>query len=321
MKFKHTFHVFVDNFSVTYKQLLFRLVTGIIALGLYAAVIIPLIRGLIGSTQYVSLIEGVKLFLKNLAEGHPSEMGEATEQIKTAFKGLLEFITRNRANIALGVLGIIVVQFIQKFLDSIGNYTTAAVINDKMALRAQSPFMVTLVRNLKPAALYSLIYVPIALVYSLVCYTGLFYLIFFLIPSIFLPLQLFLFIALMVLAISLKMVFTSDWLPALIRGKSSQGKAFVYSFNRRGKHTANVLSNYLVIVLIIFAVNVAAIFCTFGAGTLLTVPSSYAILVCFQFVNYYDREELKYFTDKNTIIKPEKEHTLTREEFFRGDSD
>ena len=34
MKFKHTFHVFVDNFSVTYKQLLYRLVISLIAAGL-----------------------------------------------------------------------------------------------------------------------------------------------------------------------------------------------------------------------------------------------------------------------------------------------
>ena len=46
---------------------------------------------------------------------------------------------------------------------------------------------------------------------------------------------------------------------------------------------------------------------------------SYIIFICFEFVNYYDREELKYFIDKNTIIKPERERAVTREEFFRGE--
>ena len=36
-------------------------------------------------------------------------------------------------------------------------------------------------------------------------------------------------------------------------------------------------------------------------------------------VNYYDREELKYFLDKNTIVNTSKEHVVTREEFFRGE--
>lgn len=321
MKFKHSFHVFVDNFSVTYKQLLYRLAVSLIAAGLYAAVIIPLVKGLTGSAEYLSLIEGIKSFFKNLVEGRPSDLGADSEQIKTAFKGLLEFISAKTSNIALGAMGIILVQFVQKFFEGMGNYTTAAVINDKMALRAQSPFMITLIHNLKPAALYSLIYVPLSMVYSLICYAGLFYLIFFLIPFVFFPIKVFLFIVLIVIAVSFKMVFTTDWLPALIRGKASQRQAFVYTFKRKGKQTLNVLSNFVVLVLLIFSINVAAIVCTFGAGALITIPSSYVILVCFEFVNYYDREELKYFIDKKTIIKPEKEKALTREEFFRGDSD
>jgi len=138
---------------------------------------------------------------------------------------------------------------------------------------------------------------------------------------LFLPLRIFLYIVFMVVAVSFKMVFTTDWLPAIIRGKSGQRNAFVYTFKRKGKQTLNVLSNYIVLVLLIFSLNVAAVLCTFGAGALLTIPSSYVILVCFEFVNYYDREELKYFIDKKTIIKPEKEKPLTREEFFRGYSD
>ena len=54
---------------------------------------------------------------------------------------------------------------------------------------------------------------------------------------------------------------------------------------------------------------------------LLTIPASYVILISFEFVNYYDREELKYFLDKDTIVKSEKEHIPTREEFFRGTED
>ena len=73
------------------------------------------------------------------------------------------------------------------------------------------------------------------------------------------------------------------------------------------------------LALIIFALNVFAIIFTFGVGSLITIPASYVVLNCFQLVNYYDREELKYFIDKKTIIKPEKEETVSREEFFRGE--
>lgn len=319
MKFKHSFHVFVDNFAVTYKQLLYRLVILLITIGLNFAIVYPLIKGFTASVEYSSLMDGIKAFLKNLVEGHPDQMGAAYEQIKQSFKDLLDYISRNSGSIILASLGVVAVHLIGKFFTSLGNYAMAAVINDKMALRANSAFLITLVKNLKEACLYSLIYVPLSFIYD-VLIAGLLFLIVFK-ALFFLPvlLNIFLFVTLCVLAISFKMVFTTDWLPALIRSKKKQGAAFLYTFNRRGKNTLNVLSNFIVIVLIIFAVNVFAVLFTFGAGALITVPSSYAILVCFEFVNYYDREELKYFIDKNTIIKPEKEHTPTIEEFFKGE--
>lgn len=321
MKFKHTFHVFVDNFSVIYKQLLYRLVIAFIALGLSTAVIYPFIKGLTGSPDFISLKEGIKAFLINLVEGKPTELAAATEQIRQAFADVLTLVANNKTNIVWGAIGLLAIHLVQSFFAGLGNYATAAVINDKMALRAKSPFMVTLIRNLKQASLYSIMYIPLSFLYDLICYVGIYMIVFMLLSLI--PInvlvQIFLYVTAMMVAIAFKMVFTSDWLPALIRGKMKPGHAFLYTFDRRRKNTFNVLSNFVILILIIFAINVAAIVFTFGAGALIAIPSSYVILVCFEFVNYYDREELKYFIDKHTIIKPEKEKPVSREEFFKGE--
>lgn len=322
MKFRHSIIVFIDNFSVTYKQLLYRLVIGLIAFGLYAAIITPYLNALTNSADFASLIEGVKMFFSSLIRGQSENVSIATDKIETAFLALMNLVATNRSNIVWGLLGILIIHTVEKFFSGLGNYATAAVINDKMALRANSPFFLTLIRNLKGACLYNLMYVPLSLVYDAICGVIIYVFVFkllALIPFINLILQVFLFITATVIAIAVKMTFTSDWLPSLIRGKLGQKKAFLFTFDRRKKGTLNVLSNFLVLVLIIFAVNAGGIICTLGASALLTVPSSYVLLLTFEFVNYYDREELKYFIDKNTIIKPEKERTLTREEFFKGE--
>ncbi len=322
MKFRHTIHVFIDNFAVTYKQLLYRLVIALIAIGLYAAILTPFVNAFTGSPDFVSLTEGIKSFLKNLVEGKPTELGPITEQIKSAFQALLRLISDNRGDIAWGIAGVVTVHVVERFFAGLGNYATAAVINDRMALRADSPFMVTLIRNFKQASLYNLIYVPLSLAYDYLCFTLLYFFVFRLLamlPFVFLVVEIFLYITFVVITIAFKMVFTTDWLPALIRGKATQKKAFLYTFDRRRKNTFNVLSNFIVLIILVFAINVAAIVFTFGVAALLTIPSSYVILLCFEFVNYYDREELKYFIDKKTIIKPEKEHVPTREEFFKGE--
>ena len=322
MKFKHSLNVFIDNFSVTYKHLLYRFIIAVIEVVVCIAIITPFVKGLTGSADFNNLVHGIKDFLKNLVNGESIKLAETAKQIESAFISVRNLITDNRANITWGVVAIYAVHFVSKFLSTLGNFATDAVINDKMALRANSPFFITLIRNLKEACIYAICYVPLSLVYDAICVWLLYLIVFELfsvLPVMFLPLQLFVFVTAIVIAIAFKLVFTTDWLPAIIRGKMKPLKAFTYTFNRRGKKTMNVFSNFLVLVLIIFAINVIGIIFTFGAGALLTVPSSYMILLCFEFVNYYDREELKYFIDRNTIIKPEKEKPVTREEFFRGE--
>lgn len=232
MKFKHTFHVFVDNFAVTYKQLLYRLVIGVIFALLSAGIIYPLIKA--GTPEVTNLLNNVKELLKNLIEGKPELAAEATRKIRDAIEALAVLVTQHRGDIALVITGLIIVNLLQKFFAALGNYTTAAVINDKMALHANSPFMITLVHNLKPASLYALIYVPLSFAYDVIIVTALFFLAFYALSFLhMIMLQLFVFVTAVVVAICFKMVFTTDWLPALIRGKMKTGQAFLYTFDRR----------------------------------------------------------------------------------------
>ncbi len=73
MKFKHTFNVFIDNFSVTFKQLLYRLVIIVIAAVFMSLVIAPYKNALTGSEDYTNLVNGVKSFLSNLINGRPTD--------------------------------------------------------------------------------------------------------------------------------------------------------------------------------------------------------------------------------------------------------
>ncbi|MDE7440372.1 MAG: hypothetical protein K2N23_07695 [Clostridia bacterium] len=321
MKFKHSISILIDNFSVTYKQLVYKLIISLITVGLTSAILYTFWKTLTNLDDFKNLIEGVKTFFSNLIDGNTEELRNIgiRDKVEKALDSINLLIRSNTATIALGIAGIILIRLVNMFFSSLGNYAAAAVINDKMALRAQSPFFLTLIRNLKDASLYSLMYVPLSFLYDVACIALMYFVVFKLLAFAPLLLQIFIFVATIVFAITVKLTFASDWLPALIRGKKKQLEAFAYTFNRKNKQTFNVLSNFVVLSLIIFALNVFAVIFTFGVGALITIPASYVVLNCFQLVNYYDREELKYFIDKNTIIKPEKEETVTREEFFRGE--
>lgn len=312
----------MDNFSVVYKQLLYRLIILLISGAICWAGVYPFIKTFIDSSHLNALVEGVKGFISNLLQGKTGELEELSASVQTAYAGLIELLNTKLTQAVLSVLLVLLITIAAKWFMGLGNYATASVINDKMALRANQPFLGTLIRNLKSAAIYNAIYVPLSVLYDLLVVVAMFFLFLMLLNHIFyFFICLFLFVLVVMFALTFKMTVTTDWLPALIRGKMKQGAAMKYTFSRKGKNTFNVMSNFAVILIIVFALNMAAFLLTLGVGLLLTIPSSYVIIICFEFVNYYDREEIKYSIDKNTIISPAKERTLSREEFFRGDDD
>ena len=322
MKFKHTFHVFVDNFSVTYKLLLYRFVVALIASLITSLIVYEFVIQFINSQSFTTLWNGVQEFAADLLAGETEQLGTISDKIKAAFDELIILANTKLPELFVSLLLILLVQIVSKWFGGLGNYAAAAVINDKMTLHADLPFLSTLIKNLKEAAIYNAIYAPLSVLYDTAISVGMLFLSFALVNSG-LPviLGIFLFALVLIAAITVKMTFTTDWLPAIIRGKKKQGEAFKYTFSRKGKSTFNVLSNFVVLVLIILALNVAALFFTLGVGLILSVPASYVILITFEFVNYYDREEIKYFIDRDNIIKPKKETVLSREQFFSGEEE
>lgn len=319
MKFKHAFHILVDNFTVTYKQLLYRVIIFVVAFGIGWGVLTPFIRDFLQSDAFDNLIGGIRTFALDLLGGKVESLASVSENISEAYEQFIALFQTRIAEVVLTGLLLFVLLIVEKWFTGLGNYTTAVIINDKMSLRTSSPFIGTLISHFKEAALFNLIYVPLSVIYDILVAAALFVTLFFMLKGIqFFFVSVFIFALIMVLATAIKMTFTCDWLPALIRGKMGHKKSIIYTFSQKNKHTFNVFSNFVVILIMVIAVNVVAFFFTFGVGFLLSLPASYVIIISFEMVNYYEREELRYFLDKNTIIKPEKEFTITREQFFKG---
>lgn len=324
MKFKHTINVFIYNFRVTYKVLLYRLIILLLSLCMYIAVIIPFINNISDTTQFNALSDSLAAFGAAFAKLSFTDMQTAWSNIRESFGELMRLLGSMAGSVMLTVAILVIVYLVQKFLAGLGNYTAGALINDKMAMRASSPFIGTLIKNLGRASLYNLIYIPLSFVYDAAIFAAVGALVYGLwLLNVPVLLLIFLAAVAIVLLYVLKMTLTCDWLPSLIYGKRNNRSAMAYSFSYRSceKSFWEVFSNFIVIVLLIFAMNVAAVLLTLGAGLLLTIPASYVLIICFEFVSYCDNNEIKYFTDRHTIVKPDRETVMTREKFFRGEDD
>ncbi len=313
----------MDNFSLIYKQLLFRVVIWVIFGVIYYFCVYPAVVKILNSDALTEIVQYVKDIFNAFISGDISGMPDIVDAIKVAYSDFLEILSGSVSSIVETVVLVAVVHLVSKWITSLCNYGAGQCISDKMAMRADDHFFATIIRCFRKSAIYSLIYVPlafiydvlvagimIALLYALVVYSGL--------PLL---LAIFIFTAVLVFAIAVQMTFTSDWVPSLTRGTMNQREAIKYTFSRKNKKTMNMLANYVVIVLIIFSVNVLAAVSTIGVGLLITIPASYVLLLSFQMVAYHDRERITYSIGPDAMIEYKSEHIPTKEEFFRGEED
>lgn len=321
MEFKHTFHVFVDNFSTIYKLLLYRLIVIAITVGLCCAVIIPTLNNFIHTTQYENLSVAFSTLWRDIIKLDTSEMKEHLKDVVEAVSTFNKLLNDKSWLVALAACCLAVVYLIDRFLTGIGDYVTGALLNDRMVMHASSSFTFTLFKNIKKALLYSVIYAPIAFVYDMLCLVIIWVIISVLGSVPMALVKIFLVAVLFIVMSAVKFTFTADWLPALIHGRMNSGKAIAYTLSRKGKHTASVFSNALVFKIMLIALNIAALFFTFGAGLLITMPASALLQLSYKFVNYFDANRKKYFVDEYTVIGPKKEAPVTLKEFFKGDDE
>ena len=319
MNFKHTFHVFVDNFSIVYKRLLYGLIVLAIGIGLFSAIIIPALNDIMGTAQYAAFKDSVTALWSDITNLNAELLHDDLSAFRTAFKDFVKmFGAEKEGMFALCIVLLAIAYMVYRFLVGLGNYTTGALISDRMTLQAKSPFIGTMIKNLGKASIYNVIYVPVSFVFDVLSVLLIWALFFRWLTFLPILIRIFLFSAVLIAIVPVKLAFTVNWLPSLIHGKESNRKAFVINFKKSVHGFGNTYSTFLVLTLIIIALNVAAIAFTFGAGLLITIPASYIMLISFQFVNYYNANGFKFFIG-NAVVGPKKETPPTIEEFFKGE--
>lgn len=294
MRFRNSLRLLMENFKHVYKLLIAKLIIGLVATALCCAFVLPELIEIWNSEAVKGLVENVKdAFTALLVADHA-----ALETIKTNLVGdggsieqVGKLLTSMRLEIILTVVGCVVVYLLRRFAETVCHFTTGSMLNDKMSSYAETGYLTAFVSNLGKASVYSLVYVPViflfdvamlALVYLLLAYTGVIF-------------SLFGGVTLIVFAQAFKLTVTSRWMPAMTADNKRLFEAMKYADQKEKKQTSKVFSMYLVSVYMILIVNVGAALCSFGSALLVTIPASYFLLICEQYVNYYTLMGKKYF--------------------------
>ena len=294
MRFRNSIRLLMENFKNVYKILIYQLVVSLITTALSVAFVLPEILHIWDSAALQEVLADGKEFLTAFFELNSTELNHWKEQLFGAngsVKGLLNLLSAMRLEIILTIIGCVFVYLLKRFTDTLCYFAIGSILNDKMATYAETGFGTAYISNLGKASLYALVYVPVVFLFDVItlaaCYVML----------RFLPVfaALFLSATLIVVCQSLKLTFTSPWLPAMTADNKPLREAVRYKNDIEKRQTSKVFSTYLVTVYVVIILNIIAAVCTFGSALLVTIPASYLLFICEQYVNYYTMKGKKYF--------------------------
>ena len=316
--FKNAFQLMVDNFKLNYKLLLYKALVAVITVALGAALLYAPLRGLFISAPMDNLLALFRDFFSAVTSGNTEFLSTFAEQLQGCITALLAHLQENVPNIVLFFTGLIVVTLVSRFLDGIGNYTFGCLIDSRLSSYASEPFAVTCIANLGRSTLWQVIYVPVTFVYDLLA-LALCYLLFLVLLSViqisFLAsvAALLFSVALLLAAQAVKLTLFNDVIPCLVTEKMRLRDALKAAFRFSRQKFGTLFSTYLVTAVLILCVNVLFGLASFGAALLITIPMSYLMLICIQFVSYYHFGKKKYFLSEDVIILPKER---TQENFY-----
>ena len=317
MIFKNAIHLLISHFGLTFKFLLYKVIVLAVAAALSAAFVYPTLQFLLSSAEFAAVAKGDFFgeLLGALFSGSEGFWGSFSPEMQTSLRSFGSFLADNASRLALLGVAVAAILLVVRFLNGLGNFAFGSLIDSRMSSNAKLSFSGVYIRNLGRAALWHLVYVPLTFVYDVlvlaVCY--LFFVVLFSVisvPAIAAVASLMPSVALFLASQAVKLTLFSHAAPAMITDRLRLRAAFKKSFSFKGeKRFGPLFPTYLVTVIAIMCVNVLCAFATFGAALLVTVPVSYLIMLCVQFVGYYTFEKKKYFLTEDTVIRPKEEKT------------
>lgn len=312
MRFRHAFTITTDNFVETLKLLLYRLVS-VAIFGSIAYVILKLgLSAITHSAEAEAFKSVLGNFFNALFTGETDVLKAFRETFKTTLSDLLVMIGSHSGSIVGCAVGLVAIYLLSRFVNGLAVFALGGVLSDRMRSYAHTKFSQSFFKNIGSAALYQVIYVPLGFVYDMIAALACWFFFFYapsLMPSwgvVTVIIAVSLTILAMVCFIAVKLALISAWMPAVIAGGVSVGKAFASSV-KRGKGFGGRFVGFVTAIYAVVVVNLVAAFCTVGSSLLITVPASYVFVLAMQFVNYFRDENMRYFVTRRRIVGEEEE--------------
>ena len=304
MRFRNSFRLFIVNFKNTYKILLYNLVVDVICLTLSTAAVSHSIRGLLDAAPVQQAVSDVKQFLSALFGGNTEYLQEFRGLffgVGGTMEALTDFLKNSTTSFVLIFVEIALFYLLRRFLKVVCHYAVGNILKDRMETYARTTFSDAYIKTLGRAVLYSVIYAPVAFVCDVItiCLALLSVWGVSVLSNTFVGL--FVGATVFIWLDALKFTLTNGWLPAMVNGQSVKDAIFGKGLSKSQFGRTYIM--YVSIVYFVLCINIIGAVSTFASSLIITIPATYYLFICVQFVNYYTLNGKPYFITYESVIR------------------
>lgn len=296
------------NKSLCFKVLFFRIIVYAIAFlicyFLAKATILPIIK----SDEAVDVVDTLRLFVYKFFSSNPDDVEFAITSVNTelneSLAAFLKLIKSQAGGIIGSAIGVMVTLLVITFVLGVVDYAVGVLINNHMSSMRHASFFSAMFENFSNACKYGIYRLIALFVYNVVTYAiiiSLGVLLFYLIDFFALPII----VLLLVLAIVNRQALAGQTLPNMICGGETPWQAFKSNFkNVKKSELCERYMSYFILCVSTFAITVLSGIATFYVALLLTIPFSAVVFSTIKFVDYYQRNNKKYYITYDDIVIP-----------------
>jgi len=307
MSYRNTMKLFVSNFALAWKQLVYLL----ICVFLFAICSYTLISPVISILREAGLFSEIKN-LVTLVYDNPKDIAFT---ISALVKLVLTSIWANFSKIYLNLIGTLILCVILPYiLYQVSIYNISSILHQKLTMNMEVNYVQNYIGNFNKAIKFAFA----SLVYSLpffVISVGLIIAYVFFATTIFKAL-----IGLMVLSLlsisldSVKLTFFTHYTGNVVANNVNPFSAFGKSMKLELKHFWKIMGYSVVILLTTILINgVIAIFTLF-AGLLFSIPATIVLICIFKIVIFLNINGNRYYLSNSVIYNPQR-YVIKKDDF------
>ena len=302
MTTKNSFNIFVSNFRIVYRMLIFTIIILAILGAIAYAVYNTQIKDITADIKAIGIQDDIKEYVKDYLDISQVSETESAQRLEADFQQFKSIISDSLLKVNWMSVMFFGSLLLLSFILNNVLFCAADLIDKFMHSKMKYNLFTSFVDNIRSSLLYSLlstlIIVPIeSLAVYFLLWAGLKLINTGVIFSLGFAFLIF------VTLIAVINVFKAYWLPAVIHGKDNVVVGLRKAVTKGVSHFPEYIGVFWISIFLLFSLSALLFVASLGTAIVIIIPSYYLFLLIQGFTLYYKDNKLSYYCSECEIVR------------------